>query len=317
MTSLHGDLDRVEHLKLIMRVPVPVNVNGLACMRARREPWRAPAATLHTLATYYLGVLLCFHAVRFTLVGGGAEAAAHTTPTCNGKPDHADCSSLTPNFCVHDSSPGDEESAENLSALAFKLREECPIMCGTCTPTASLSTQLLAPTHAPTHGAVAAAVSACCSAGERDGLATSNSQEESIEQGPDVCSRSVAEESQHARDITKGRTEMDSRQVGTLIRMADVRAPVVRAADARSSGSTAARGTGWPNSTCGCLRFFMLGELFTGAKSLLHWVNTDPAVYAPPSLERFDLSWTQDRVKGNLFARVRALRLLVTLVLLP
>ena len=161
--------------------------------------------------------------------------------------------------------------------------------------------------------AAAAATSSSTGNAEREGLI-----EESIGQGPDVCSRSVAaEESQHARDITKGRTEMDSRQVGTLIRMADVRAPVVRAADARSSGSTAARGTGWPNSTCGCLRFFMLGELFTGAKSLLHWVNTDPAVHTPPSLERFDLSWTQDRVEGNLFARVRALRLLVTLVLLP
>ena len=71
-----------------------------------------------------------------------------------------------------------------------------------------------------------------------------------------------------------------------------------------SDGTHAHARAHWPSSTCGCLRFFVLGELFTGAKSVLHWVNTDPGVFAPAGLEDYDATWSRMHdSEGNIFAQ--------------
>ena len=89
---------------------------------------------------------------------------------------------------------------------------------------------------------------------------------------------SVGYETQFASDIAKGRSRS-----GAAIKTVDLSA----AAEAAPTADTV-----WPQSTCGCLRFFVLGELFTGAKSILHWVNAHPDVFAPAVVEKFDVSWT-------------------------
>ena len=55
------------------------------------------------------------------------------------------------------------------------------------------------------------------------------------------------------------------------------------------------------------LRFFVLGQLFTGAKSLLHHLNKHPDLFAPEWIEKHDLAWTSlgSTSKGNLFGQYR------------
>ena len=86
-----------------------------------------------------------------------------------------------------------------------------------------------------------------------------------------------------AREFTRGHAGIQGRA-----RVVDLSGDVAPARDF-AKGRPA-----WPSSTCGCLRFFVLGSDFSGAQSLMHSVKRHPSVFTFPNttLDNGAVPWT-------------------------